>query len=305
MLLKYLKTLMYRYIPRNMRLTMDEILMHPSHLNVGARSKSVFDGDTTADFDFTADPNEDVFVAYQKDKTILPQVRMLTGYENENSDGVFGSIGGNRITYSFSSAIRNNVFDVKNKTPFDEALGRTTGTYGSSGLSFRMLYEKLCSQFNSGQYFIDVYFDKLFRYRHVYSQYEDLKNIISDSIERDVNEADSRDVYGRFVSKTQAKSIAMIRRVNVKKFKWKSMKSFRDASIRSTTRRIANAIRNDIIQCLSTGELSNYLFKKRVEDSTIMERESFGFSVDPEVVFYASGQLIRNLQIYIKVLGLQ
>ena len=84
-----------------------------------------------------------------------------------------GADGKAQVTYSFSRAIRRNLFPTRSGS-MDE--------YGVSGISFRLLYEFLCEAFNAGEYFIDTYFRSLFDTRPV----SDELNQINDSILADI-----------------------------------------------------------------------------------------------------------------------
>lgn len=292
-----------------MLLKSEEVLLHPSHLTVERRSSTVFDGQTSSDTDFIAKPESGLYVAYRKDGSILPTVRVITNRPDQVKGEALeftglGSVGNYRLTYSFSSSIRQNMFGVVNPSAYDLAKGDDSpskGAYGSSGLSFRMLYELLCHTFNSGQYFIDVYLDKVFPGRSVYRQYSELRKTVSEKIQKDFQEAEVRDVLGRFVSKNNTQSISMIRRK--RGLKWRSMKVFQDASVRTATRRVGYAIRRDIKNCMRDGALAPFLHHNHLREFTLEERSRYGFSEDPQTVYFASGQLIDNLQIYIKLLG--
>jgi hypothetical protein len=68
--------------------------------------------------------------------------------------------------------------------------------------------------------------------------------------------------------------------------------------MRQDCKRIAEEIRKDIIVCLSTGHIP--LRRATVSKRTAKAREKLS-GLDPSRFFFASGQLIRHLNIYVEV----
>jgi hypothetical protein len=80
--------------------------------------------------------------------------------------------------------------------------------------------------------------------------------------------------------------------------RYKDFKVWQDPIMRQDCKKLAEAIRKDIIVCLSTGRIP--LRKKAVSGRTREAREKLT-GLDPSRFFFASGQLIRHLNIYVEV----
>jgi hypothetical protein len=188
---------------------------------------------------------------------------------------------GSRITYSFSNAVRKNTFARKS--------GKGSGEYGVSGISFRILYEFLCESFNSGEYFIDTYFDKIFDTRSSYDRLNQLNEEISGDIEDEVAQLE-----GELVRKMDG---GLDMRFASSK-RYSSLKVWKNPMRKKACADIAEEIRYDIINCLATGRIP--LRRGRVSAATIKKRnEMLGLGGDR--FFYASGQLIEHLKIFVEL----
>jgi hypothetical protein len=80
--------------------------------------------------------------------------------------------------------------------------------------------------------------------------------------------------------------------------RYKDFKVWQDPIMRQDCKKLAEAVRKDIIACLSTGRIP--LRKKAVSARTRGSRERLA-GLDPSRFFFASGQLIRHLYIYVVV----
>jgi hypothetical protein len=187
--------------------------------------------------------------------------------------GGSGAIHGKpyQITYNFSMGIRRNRF-----------LSRTGERYGKYGskVSFRMLYEWLCEHFNGGEPFIDTYFERIFPMQSVGERFERLWQRV---------EAKRREEYaGR-------------RRPHDERGRFMAAAAWKDGQIKAEAKELGRDIRQNIIQCLSTGRIPlNGRLGSRASAETNIKRERF-IDLAPGYLFFASGQLIRALNIYVEV----
>ena len=191
-----------------------------------------------------------------------------------------GADGKAQVTYSFSRAIRRNLFPTRSGS-MDE--------YGVSGISFRLLYEFLCEAFNAGEYFIDTYFRSLFDTRPV----SDELNQINDSILADI-EAEKEALELQLVHRVGGE---LDMRYNVNK-RYTALQAWRNPVRRAECARVAEDIRRDIVSCLASGRIP--LRKSAVAPKTLASRNRFiGLSGDK--FFFASGQLIEHLQVFVEL----
>jgi hypothetical protein len=204
----------------------------------------------------------------------------------DDFDPEFFDMGPFQITYSFSHAIRKNDFPLKDALPFRSGV---KGEYGAAGWSFRMLYEFLCEAYNGGYPFVDTYFGQVFKTRSVYTGFKS----IYDTIQEDIN-AEQFDLFMSLPLK--ADGTPDMRYAASKRFK--DFKVWQDPIVRQDCKRLAEAVRKDIIACLSDGHIP--LRKQAVSDRTRKARAKLA-GLDPSRFFFASGQLIRHLNIYVEV----
>jgi hypothetical protein len=199
----------------------------------------------------------------------------------------FFDMGPFQITYNFSRAIRNNTFPLKNALPFNP---KVKGEYGARGWTFRLLYEFLCAVYNGGYPFVDTYFDQVFKTR---PEYGVLKDIYAD-IQADIN-AEQQMLY-EALPKTKDGERPDERYSAYKRYK--DFKVWQDPIVRQDCKRVSEAIRKDIIVCLSTGRIP--LARKTVADATKKTRAQFS-GLNPSAFFFASGELIRHVNIYVEI----
>jgi hypothetical protein len=198
----------------------------------------------------------------------------------------FFDMGPFQITYNFSHAIRKNNFPLKDALPYRS---KATGEYGAGGWSFRMLYEFLCEAYNNGHPFVDTYFDQIFKTR---PEYAVLKDIYTD-IQADIN-AEQQMLYEALPRK---KDGTPDMRYTASK-RYKDFKVWQDPIVRQDCKRLAEAIRDDIVVCLSTGRIP--LRKQEVSKHGTEQARAKLVGLDPSRFFFASGQLIRHLNIYVE-----
>ena len=199
------------------------------------------------------------------------------------------SIGDFQITYSFSSKERNNLFPSKGKN--SAGLKGMMKAYGKK-MSFRILYEFLCKTFNGGELFIDTYFARKFETRPVYA---DLLNI-NDKIQTSINAEE----YALFSQLHLKKDGTPNMWYNSSK-NFKDFKTWQDPIIKGEVKKVAKKIQDDIVRCLSTGQIPlRGREGAQVSEATAKIRESM-LGLDPNLFFFASGQLIHDLSIYVEI----
>jgi hypothetical protein len=207
--------------------------------------------------------------------TELKTRRVISGEYRARDDGEY------QISYSFSRAVRRTSFTLK---------GSISGKaqYGEQGMSFRVLYEFLCRYFNSGDYFIDTYFATIFDTRSVYERFMSLNDSIADAI---AEEELSMRQGVRF-----KKDGTPDMRYNTGK-RYSNYKVWQDPVRKNEASRVAEDIKRDIIVCLSTGRIP--LRKQHVSPETAKVRARFT-ALDPNMFFFASGQLIEHLSLFVE-----
>jgi hypothetical protein len=194
-----------------------------------------------------------------------------------------------QILYNFSWGLRRNRFPLIG--------GKGKGTYGDSGLSFRMLYELLCAAFNNGDYFIDSYFKLVFPYRRAGRDFFDLESGIKKRI------ADEFQQWTAGLPRRKD-GVAPDMRFAKKGFRLADFRLWKGASLRAEYARLAEEIRRDIIACLSTGKLVLRGGQNAVVSSATMRaRQRLGGMKSWSQLFYASGQLIEHMNIFINIAG--
>jgi len=197
----------------------------------------------------------------------------------------FFDMGAFQITYNFSKEIRNNLFNSKEASLILEE-------YGASGWSFRTLYEFLCENYNRGQPFIDTYFGQVFPSRPVYYRFLDLYNDIQDKIN-----AERFDLFQAVPLK--ADGTPDMRYATSKRFADYAV--WQDPIIKQGCRDIANEIRADIVWCLYSGRIPMSGRSSVVAKATEKRRAQLEGMRHPYRLFFASGQLIRHLNIFVEI----
>jgi hypothetical protein len=182
-----------------------------------------------------------------------------------------------QITYSFSTAVRSNT------------RGAAGGAYGSANMTLRRLYDLLCEEYNRGERFIDTYFQKKFPTSPAGRDFADFEAEARDGMRREWFDrvAQALEIRRRKAGGLYEKD----KRLLLKDFGvWKSQ------YVRQMLRAFDRNIRSEIIVMLSTGRIPLLL---QSNPKTMAVREARG--IPPVPPFYATGQLIRGLQIDIRV----
>jgi hypothetical protein len=202
----------------------------------------------------------------------------------------FFDMGPFQITYNFSRAIRNNNFPVKNALFTKPKMMKE---YGASGWSFRMLYEFLCTVYNGNVPFIDTYFERVFKTRPVYAKFRGIYDAIQDDID-----AEQFDLFQSVPLK--ADGTPDMRYAISRKFM--DFKVWQDPIIQRRCEILATQIRFDIEACLRDGILQlSGRAGTTVASRTRKIRAELGGMIHPDRLFYASGQLIGHLNIFVEI----
>lgn len=185
-----------------------------------------------------------------------------------------------QITYSFPPERRNPV----------TAGGKV---YGGLNVTLRRLYLILCEHFNGGRFFIDDYFESV--YPHTVKPEIDER---LETIKSELLEVASEELEGAVATK----SGRFDRRYKVNrgmKAKQARYESFASAWEENEGIYLANIIKDDIINCLMSGQIP--LEIPFDTPGTQHEREKAGLSKTPR--FFATAQLIESIQLYVKIGG--
>ena len=186
-----------------------------------------------------------------------------------------------QITYSFPDTLHNNI------SPLDKVYGGATVTY-------RRLYLILCERFNEKEYFVDTYF------RDVYPQ------TVKEEVDVYLNNVkDELDMYLYDVVLDGAKLTKRGRLSKAKRYAKQNApyvkaleryRKFADKWEDTKGNEVAEIIAEDIKRALELGEipLNNIHTVK-----TQKKRVQAGY--DPDTVFYAFGDLIDHIQLYVKI----
>ena len=186
-----------------------------------------------------------------------------------------------QITYTFPATLRNP------KT--------AKGSYGGKHVTFRRLYLILCERFNGGKYFIDDYFDTV--YPHTAKPEVDL---LLQDVKAELLSVAEAELEGAVATKTgtfdkrHKANRGMQARFN-------RYESFAKAWEADKGEEVARIIKDDIINCMMSGQLQLECVTHGNSPETKRQREKAGLSSEP--VFFATAQLIESIQLYVTLGG--
>lgn len=198
-----------------------------------------------------------------------------------------------QITYAFPATLRNPV--TKNGA-----------VYGGMNVTFRRLYLILCEHFNGGVYFIDEYFDSVYPYTvkpEVDAKLSSVKEELLDVANYELNRAqalnfeEGLDKFKVNKDGTLNKSATKINRNAHKTID--EYEQFAREWEENEGEEVAKRIKDDIIGCITSGQLPCQFASPA--DNTMKRRLEAGLSPTP--LFSATEQLIRSLQLYVKIGG--
>lgn len=183
------------------------------------------------------------------------------------------------ITYNFPATLHNN------KAPNGK-------TYGGETVTYRRLYLILCERFNGGEFFVDTYFRDVYP-NTVKEEVDIALQSVKDELQMykydvvlegaKLNRKGELDRRFRKQNRGYIKKLEEYRRF---KESWEDEKG----------EAIADLIADDIKRSLENGviPLSNIH-----TEATRRKRMKAGY--DPDLVFYAMGDLIDHIQLYVKI----
>lgn len=199
-----------------------------------------------------------------------------------------------QITYSFPATRRN-------------PLTENGVVYGGQNVTFRRLYLILCEHFNGGEYFVDEYFDTVYPYtikQEVDEYLSDVKQSVIDNADKLVDELnllnESMGLDEIKINKDGTLSKSAKRRNAVA---YKAVDEYERKAREWENKNgeiVANMIKNDIISCVTTGQLPCQ-FLSAPSESTMKQRIRAGLS--PMPLFSATESLIRSIQLYVNIGG--
>lgn len=216
-----------------------------------------------------------------------------------------------QITYKFTSEVR----------------GVPAG-YGAKGMSFRRLYVILCEAYNNGIYFIEDYFDNVYPYtmkKEVDSFLDLLKfELEQEYAERATAVTTTEEDYGEVVSEIEevkenepervrkdkeldmrftANKELLIKKIYEEskyfeaKEKLSDFETFKKQSVSAEGNKLADLIKEDIKDCLRSGRIP--LHPSLLSTHTMDRRARANLPEVPK--FYASGQLIDNIMVFLRL----
>lgn len=187
-----------------------------------------------------------------------------------------------QITYDFADYLRNAT------TP-------TGDTYGGEYVTMRRLYLILCERLNGGKFFIDEYFDQVYPYtikQDVDERLADLKKEITEGYIETATDFGVRVTKKGTVYKADRKKRGL-----QKILKEYSVKA--EAFEEREGKEIADMIKDHIIGCLESGQLPLEIEHNTPATESLRER----YSLPETPRFYATGQLIRSMTLYVRLRG--
>ncbi len=185
-----------------------------------------------------------------------------------------------QITYKFPSTTHNNI----------SPLGKT---YGGANVTYRRLYLILCERFNNGEFFVDEYFNTTYQDSWVKEEVDVELNNLKDELlfyAEDITEG-----------AVLTKSGKIDRRRKVNRGMTEKLKEWEEYKREWEEKKgnyLAEIIREDIIKALENGEIP---LKHVMSPETEKERIRVGYDRAP--LFYAMGDLIKHIQLFVKIGG--
>jgi len=219
------------------------------------------------------------------DLNLLLPVRYI-GFDTRRDKGIFREGAKFQITYSFPTAIRHNVFHTARGLFKDVRM-----TYGADNMSFRQLYDFLCSSFNGDDRFIDTYFRDIFPSSYLgrkFAQFEEYARVTLNEQYEDMYEEALVRKATRAGRPNMSTSDGML---------LKAFRLWRSPAVTETLFEFRREVEKDIIARLQNGTMP--LMKKLNRSGTMEKRWLLG--LDYTHIFYASGQLIKSIQIDVRL----
>ena len=186
-----------------------------------------------------------------------------------------------QITYNFPSEIHNNI------SPLNKV-------YGGAHVTYRRLYLILCERFNEGEFFVDEYFNSVYPSSYAKEVVDVELNNLKDELLyylEDLTEGakiTARGTLDKRATRINRGMVSRIREWESFAREWEEEKGYE----------LAEIIKDDIIRALGNGEIP---LRHTMSAGTKKKRIQVGY--EPEPLFFAMGDLIEHIQLYVKIGG--
>lgn len=186
-----------------------------------------------------------------------------------------------QITYNFPSEIHNNI------SPLNKI-------YGGAHVTYRRLYLILCERFNEGEFFVDEYFNSVYPSSYAKEAVDvELNNLKGELLYylEDLTEGAKITTRGTLDKRATRVNRGMASRI-------KEWEDFAREWEEEKGYELAEIIKDDIIRALGNGEIP---LRHTMATGTKKKRIQVGY--EPEPLFFAMGDLIEHIQLYVKIGG--
>jgi hypothetical protein len=186
-----------------------------------------------------------------------------------------------QITYNFPAEIHNNI------SPLNKV-------YGGAHVTYRRLYLILCERFNEGEFFVDEYFNSVYPSSYAKEAVDvELNNLKGELLYylEDLTEGakiTTRGTLDKRATRVNRGMASRIREWEDFAREWEEEKGYE----------LAEIIKDDIIRALGNGEIP---LRHTMSAGTKKKRIQVGY--EPEPLFFAMGDLIEHIQLYVKIGG--
>ena len=222
----------------------------------------------------------DIAKYYKRNKRNQERGRWVRKNENEIPEFTDADFDW-QITYSFPSDLHNNVTE----------LGKI---YGGETVTYRRLYLILCEAFNGGEFFVDEYFNSVYP-----------KSWVKERVDVELNNLKDELTYyatDLLEGAVATKSGVLDKRYKVAnrgmKSRIREWRTFARQWEEEKGEELAELVAEDIKRALEIGEIP---LNHKLSAGTKKRRIKAGLS--PEPLFYATGDLIDHIQLFVKIGG--
>ena len=255
--------------------------------NVKLFSNEIFDMDTVDQHETGINKKRmrlperyDIAKYYKRNKRNREKGRWLKKNENEIPEFTDADFDW-QITYSFPSDLHNNVTE-------------SGKIYGGETVTYRRLYLILCEAFNGGDFFVDEYFNSVYPHSWVKERVDVELNNLQDELTyyaSDLLEGAVATRKGELDRRYTVVNRGMKSRIR----EWKA---FARQWEEEKGEGLAELVAEDIKRALEVGEIP---LNHKLSERTKKLRRYAG--LNDEMVFYATGDLIDHIQLFVKIGG--